>query len=191
MISCQGRRILGIVEDDSRWLASLDKLVGSISAINSGGLILVLSRLEGGKVSTGAGLVGFLLSRSRASGDLAIEVLRAVENDLGSIKTKDIETRATEVGATNGDAAEIWVSSIKGNMSQAAMRLYLRVRDLKLDTFSLSALLLALADAGPNTAHGECCWSRCVEVGVCFVKWLEGRVRYRRGDKEEMRWMKR
>lgn len=40
-------------------------------------------------------------------------------------------------------------------MSEAAMRLYLRVRDLKLDSFTLSALLLALADARPNATHVE------------------------------------
>lgn len=110
MISCQGRRILGIVEDDSRWLVSLDKLAGIIAITSSGlilVLILVLIRLEGGEIRTGVGVVGRLLGRSRPGSNLAVEVLRAVEDDLGTIKTKDVEARSAQVGATNGDATEI------------------------------------------------------------------------------------
>lgn len=107
MISCQGRRIIRIVEDDSRWPVSSDKLVGGIIATTSGSLILVLIILENRKVGTRVGLVGFLLGGSRTSSDLSIEVLRAGESDLGTIKTKDVEPRTTKVGATNGDAAEI------------------------------------------------------------------------------------
>lgn len=90
---------------------SLDKLVGGIIATTSGSLILVLIlvliRLDGRKISARVGLVGFHLGRSRTSSDLSIEVLRAVEDDLGTIKTKDVESRSAQVGATNGDAAEI------------------------------------------------------------------------------------
>jgi hypothetical protein len=137
-------------------LVSLDELGGGISTIAiSRGLVLLLRLDKSWEVSTRVGLVGLQLSRSGTGGDTTVDVLRAAEGDLGTIKTKRIQTAAVDLGATNGDAAEILVSSMRENMSQAAMRLYLRVRDLKLDSFTLSALLLALADARPNATHVE------------------------------------
>jgi hypothetical protein len=108
MIGCQGRRILRVVEDDSRLLVSLDELGGGISTIAiSRGLVLLLRLDKSWEVSTRVGLVGLQLSRSRTGGDTTVDVLRAAEGDLGTIKTKRIQTAAVDLGATNGDAAEI------------------------------------------------------------------------------------
>jgi hypothetical protein len=88
-------------------MVSLDELGGVISAIAIAiGLVLVLALGKGGEVSTGVGLVGFLLGRSGTGGDTTVDVLRAVEGDLGTIKTKCVESTAVDLGATNRDAAE-------------------------------------------------------------------------------------